>query len=188
MQALVHELRDGTGSSSGLAESSPYLVVKREKAAGYPCSSGRRVVAVRLAFCERHRRIFTPLRSIWNATKSFWRLAAWLVAAGALVAATAVSTKAVLELHSKQPFLRQACDVSDGATHRHQVKSGDTLWGIAEHYYDDVDPREAVSAIRACNELSTAEIAPGQVLRLPRLGSSSVPQSVLGSYDSADRQ
>jgi nucleoid-associated protein YgaU len=58
---------------------------------------------------------------------------------------------------------------SAGASHprRHTVRSGETLWGIAEAGYPNSDPREAVYRIEQANHLSSAIITPGMVLRLP---------------------
>ncbi|HBR29404.1 MAG TPA: hypothetical protein DD789_08180 [Firmicutes bacterium] len=47
------------------------------------------------------------------------------------------------------------------------VEKGDTLWDIALHYYPQADPRRGVAEIRSLNNLKTAIIYPGQILRLP---------------------
>ncbi len=47
------------------------------------------------------------------------------------------------------------------------VEQGDTLWDIALHYYPQADPRRGVAEIRSLNNLKTAIIYPGQILRLP---------------------
>lgn len=50
---------------------------------------------------------------------------------------------------------------------RYTVKPGDTLWTIAEAYYDG-DPREAIWAIKERNGMGTSLLTPGAVLVLPR--------------------
>ena len=50
---------------------------------------------------------------------------------------------------------------------RYTVKAGDTLWVVAETYYDG-DPREAIWAIKERNEMRTSLLSPGKVLVLPR--------------------
>lgn len=48
------------------------------------------------------------------------------------------------------------------------VVHGDTLWQIARrHGGPDVDPRKMVDRIRQMNELATAVVRPGQVLKVP---------------------
>ena len=49
----------------------------------------------------------------------------------------------------------------------HQVRPGDTLWGISERYMPDVDPRIGVEWISEANGLETAIIHPGDVLNVP---------------------
>jgi LysM repeat protein len=49
---------------------------------------------------------------------------------------------------------------------RYVVRSGDTLWGIAEARYDG-DLREAIWRIEDRNDLSSPVITPGEVLVLP---------------------
>lgn len=57
---------------------------------------------------------------------------------------------------------------SEGAgtgTH-YRVRSGDTLWSIAARHYRG-DPRQGVWRLQRANNLATAALAPGQVLRVP---------------------
>ena len=56
------------------------------------------------------------------------------------------------------------------ASHRYIVKAGDTLWAIAEHQARGDDPRPLVDAIADANELSSANIIPGQTLIVPVTG------------------
>lgn len=58
---------------------------------------------------------------------------------------------------------------SAGASHpqRHVVRSGETLWGIAENAYPGSDPRDGVYRIEQANHMASATITPGMVLRLP---------------------
>lgn len=46
------------------------------------------------------------------------------------------------------------------------VKPGDTLWSIAKTQVPGTDPRDVVGNMRALNQLSSAEIFPGQVLKI----------------------
>ena len=56
------------------------------------------------------------------------------------------------------------------ASHRYVVKAGDTLWAIAEHQGRGDDPRPLVDAIADANDLSSANIVPGQTLIVPVTG------------------
>jgi LysM repeat protein len=58
---------------------------------------------------------------------------------------------------------------SAGASHPrlHTVRSGDTLWAIAETAYPSDDPRDAIDQIEQANHLTSATISPGERLRLP---------------------
>ena len=47
------------------------------------------------------------------------------------------------------------------------VRTGDTLWGIAERVAPDVDPHDTVFAVEPAHHLTDAAVVPGQVLRLP---------------------
>jgi LysM repeat protein len=62
----------------------------------------------------------------------------------------------------------------DGAIYtgaRYQVRSGDTLWGIAaRHYGSQADLRRVVFDIRQSNGLQGATVQPGETLRLPYEG------------------
>lgn len=53
----------------------------------------------------------------------------------------------------------------------HVVRQGDTLWGVARlHASERTDPRAVVDQIRRLNGLSTAQLSPGQELKLPPQG------------------
>ncbi len=53
----------------------------------------------------------------------------------------------------------------------HVVRQGDTLWGVARlHASERIDPRAVVDQIRRLNGLSTAQLSPGQELKLPPQG------------------
>ena len=56
------------------------------------------------------------------------------------------------------------------ARYRYVVKSGDTLWAIAEHQARGDDPRPLVDAIAETNDLDAAGIVPGQTLIVPVTG------------------
>ena len=47
------------------------------------------------------------------------------------------------------------------------VAPGDTLWGLAERRYPNEDVRRKVDEIERVNRLSSAEIHPGDTLKLP---------------------
>jgi nucleoid-associated protein YgaU len=62
-----------------------------------------------------------------------------------------------------------AAPSSRGASHprHHDVRSGETLWSIAERAYPTSDPRDAVYRIEQANDLHDAGIVAGQSLVLP---------------------
>jgi len=49
----------------------------------------------------------------------------------------------------------------------YRVRSGDTLWTIAEYVVDDGDVRGTVGEIRDLNGLESSVIVPGQILIVP---------------------
>ena len=53
------------------------------------------------------------------------------------------------------------------AQHLVTVESGDSLWTLAQRVAPDNDPRDVVAQIRDLNDLSGAELVPGQQLVLP---------------------
>lgn len=50
------------------------------------------------------------------------------------------------------------------------VGHGDTLWAIAEQYNQGGDVRDAITAIKRANHLTSATVHPGQELVIPKLG------------------
>lgn len=48
------------------------------------------------------------------------------------------------------------------------VTSGDTLWSIAELIDPTGDPRDTVAELMTLNQLSSANLSPGQELAIPR--------------------
>jgi nucleoid-associated protein YgaU len=56
---------------------------------------------------------------------------------------------------------------SSTAPQRVVVKSGDTLWGIAQARYTGDDIQSRVAQIESDNHLRSAALTPGQVLQLP---------------------
>lgn len=53
------------------------------------------------------------------------------------------------------------------APHAVTVRPGDTLWSIATRIAPDRDPRAEVAAFERRNDLSSVDLMPGQVLRVP---------------------
>ena len=53
------------------------------------------------------------------------------------------------------------------ATVEYQVRSGDTLWMIAEEIAPDADARGLIAEIRHLNDLDSSLIVPGQRLVVP---------------------
>lgn len=47
------------------------------------------------------------------------------------------------------------------------IKSGQSLWQLAESIAPGADPRDVISAIVSLNQLPTTEVQPGQRLALP---------------------
>lgn len=64
-------------------------------------------------------------------------------------------------------LLTQESVVMAGHEYRYSevvVEPGDTLWSIARAWVPDEDPRAVIGIIRELNQLSSADIYPGQVL------------------------
>jgi len=62
-------------------------------------------------------------------------------------------------------------------TANYRVRSGDTLWAVAEVVADDdADIRDVIAQIRDLNELDSSLIAPGQTLLVPAGGESARTQ------------
>ena len=55
------------------------------------------------------------------------------------------------------------------ATVDYRVRSGDTLWTIAEEVAPDRDVRGTISEIKDLNDLDSSLILPGQILEVPAL-------------------
>jgi len=93
-------------------------------------------------------------------SKALFQVLAWLlVIAGA--------SAAVFVISSWNPELRIPAEVMEIT-----VAHGDTLWKIAQSIAPDVDPRRVVWEIQTLNQIETAEIFPGQVLKVPIYDSS----------------
>ena len=61
---------------------------------------------------------------------------------------------------------------ADGLTEQEyiqvQVKSGDTLWSIADEYMpEDMDRRKSVHIISSANDVHASQLYPGQILNIP---------------------
>jgi nucleoid-associated protein YgaU len=62
-------------------------------------------------------------------------------------------------------------DITD--TYDYRVKSGDTLWEIAEeHGPEGVDRRKVVAAIERINDVTASSLQAGQVIEIPVITSS----------------
>lgn len=50
-----------------------------------------------------------------------------------------------------------------------KIKIGDSLWKIAkEHYSTEIDIRKKIYQIRKINKLSSAQLHPGQIIKIPK--------------------
>lgn len=58
-------------------------------------------------------------------------------------------------------------EVESQAVHMVTVRSGDSLWSIAERALPQMDPRDAVIALRDANDINGSALTPGQLLRVP---------------------
>jgi LysM repeat protein len=47
------------------------------------------------------------------------------------------------------------------------VTSGETLWQVARHLAPNADPRDVVADLMDVNQLTTADIVPGEQLKIP---------------------
>ena len=56
---------------------------------------------------------------------------------------------------------------SDAPAHRVTVRSGETLWAIAQREVPGVDPRETIARILDLNALRSSAVRPGSVLLIP---------------------
>jgi len=54
-----------------------------------------------------------------------------------------------------------------GAIHWVSVRSGDSLWGLAQRYAPNTDPREWIDQVTAINNLGTAGVWPGERIAIP---------------------
>lgn len=82
------------------------------------------------------------------------------VLAGLLLVAGAAA--AVLIISNMEPELGIAAEVKEIT-----VTHGDTLWKIAQEIAPGTDPRRIIWEIQTLNQIDTAEIYPGQVLKVP---------------------
>jgi hypothetical protein len=53
------------------------------------------------------------------------------------------------------------------ARHTYVIRSGDTLWSIAERVSPSADPRSIVDAIAGTNAIAGGALVPGQTLVIP---------------------
>jgi LysM repeat protein len=83
----------------------------------------------------------------------------------------AVVTAAVLALGVALIWLARVSAVeppaATAAPHVVTVAPGDTLWSIALRVAPNVDPRAEVAALERRNGLTSVDLIPGQVLRVP---------------------
>jgi nucleoid-associated protein YgaU len=86
--------------------------------------------------------------------------AAAVLAIGA--ASIAVSGAAQATGHSSAPA------GSGGGVTRVEIRSGESLWSVAEAYDPDADTRVVIREIQQMNSLTSDQVQPGQVLWVPR--------------------
>jgi LysM domain len=86
--------------------------------------------------------------------------AAAVLAIGA--ASIAVSGAAQATGHSSAPA------GSAGGVTRVEIRSGESLWSVAEAYDPDADTRVVIREIQQMNSLTSDQVQPGQVLWVPR--------------------
>jgi nucleoid-associated protein YgaU len=104
-------------------------------------------------------RDFAPVSSMRATRKGRWR--AWGRPAGKIGLVVLLLAMAGLV------FARVAMGNMAPATDQIVVRTGDSLWSIAEARYPDTDPRAKVEDIERANHLNGPVLHPGQVLRLP---------------------
>ena len=82
-----------------------------------------------------------------------------------------VVTAAVLALGVALIWLARLSAVEPAAAvrapHAVTVAPGDTLWSIALRVAPNADPRAEVAALERRNDLTSVDLVPGQVLRVP---------------------
>ena len=86
--------------------------------------------------------------------RSKWRVAGVAVLAGGLVGLA-------------HPALFAGGPGSVAVPVVHVVAPGETLWGLAEHYGPQMDPREYIYDLQVANNIDSEPIYPGEKLTLP---------------------
>ncbi|NBW73607.1 MAG: LysM peptidoglycan-binding domain-containing protein [Microbacteriaceae bacterium] len=80
-----------------------------------------------------------------------------------------VATLSMMGSSNLSPAQANDVNVSSGSTNFAYitVRSGDTLWGIAQRYAPNQDPRDFITKLVALNNLESSSLAAGMQLALP---------------------
>lgn len=106
----------------------------------------------------------TPVRLTRRGRLVVTGLAVLLVAAGSVALAGAAQATG----HSGTQARPGTAGAAGTAVTRVEVQPGQSLWTLAEAYDPNADTRQVIQEILQLNSMSTDQVQPGQVLRMPR--------------------
>ncbi len=106
----------------------------------------------------------TPVRLTRRGRLVVAGMAVLLVAAGSVALAGAAQAIG----HSGAQARPGTAGTAGSAITKVEVRPGESLWTLAEAYDPNADTRQVIQEILQLNSMSTDQVQPGQVLRMPR--------------------